>query len=115
MSKIYLKLYITGGTPCSRRALSCIRELCANQIVGAYQLEIIDVMERPELAEQSKVLATPTVIREVPPPERRVVGDLSDPVRVMSGLGLMPESWPRITPENEQGGVDDESVDGPLG
>ncbi|GIX48608.1 MAG: hypothetical protein KatS3mg131_2819 [Candidatus Tectimicrobiota bacterium] len=90
MSKYLLKLYITGRTPRSELAIRNLRRLCAEELQGQYELVIIDVLERPELAEAAKILATPTLSKELPPPLRRIIGDLSDRERVLLGLELLP-------------------------
>lgn len=86
--KYILKLYITGQTPRSERAMTNLRHLCEAQLAGRYELVVIDVLERPQLAEAEKILATPTLVREAPPPRRRIVGDLSDTAKVLMGLDL---------------------------
>lgn len=88
MDKYHLKLYITGQTPRSERAVANLRQLCEAEFPGEYDLTIIDVLERPQLAEDDKILATPTLIKTSPPPARRVIGDLTDRERVMAGLDL---------------------------
>lgn len=86
--KYILKLYITGQTPRSERAMTNLRRLCEAQLAGRYELVVIDVLERPQLAEAEKILATPTLVREAPPPRRRIIGDLSDTAKVLMGLDL---------------------------
>jgi circadian clock protein KaiB len=86
MDKYLLKLYVTGRTPRSQQAIDNLRSLIADN--ERYELEIIDVLEEPEKAEAHKVLATPTLVRELPPPLRRVIGDLSDRQQVLLGLEL---------------------------
>lgn len=86
--KYTLKLYITGQTPRSERAITNLRRLCETQLAGNYDVVVIDVLERPQLAEDEKILATPTLVREAPPPRRRIIGDLSDTAKVLTGLDL---------------------------
>lgn len=88
MSKYLLKLYITGQTARSHRAIANLRRICDEQLVDQYELIVIDVLERPQLAEDEKILATPTVVKELPTPMRRIIGDLSDSERVLVGLDL---------------------------
>jgi circadian clock protein KaiB len=88
MSKIILCLYVTGHTPTSERAIQNLRIICAEQLKYEYEVQVIDVLERPELAEKDKIMATPTLIRTLPPPLRRVIGDLSDTEKVLWGLDL---------------------------
>ena len=89
-NKFTLKLYITGHTPKSERAIANLRRICAGGLEGQYELIIIDVLECPQLAEDEKILATPTLIKELPPPLRRIIGDLSDKEKVLLGLDLEP-------------------------
>jgi len=88
MSLTILKLYITGHTARSEQAVANLRALCEQQLVDHYELIIIDVLEHPELAEQERILATPTLIKKMPPPLRRVIGDLSDTDKVLMSLDL---------------------------
>jgi circadian clock protein KaiB len=88
MEKHLLTLYVTGQTPRSQRAIAALRQLCEQELHGEYELTVIDVLEHPQLAEDQKILATPTVVKELPPPIRRIIGDLSDAERVLLGLDL---------------------------
>lgn len=88
MEKYLLKLYITGRTPRSQQAIDNLRGIMEAELAGRYELEIIDILEKPQLAEDEKILATPTLIKELPPPLRRVIGDLSDKEQVLLGLDL---------------------------
>lgn len=90
MDKFKLRLYITGKTPKSERAIANLKEICARALKGLYELQIIDVLENPHLAENEKILATPTLIKDLPPPLRRIIGDLSNSEKVLLGLDLMP-------------------------
>lgn len=90
MQKYRLKLYITGRSPRSQEAIDNLRGLLETEFPDSYELEIIDVLEDPQQAEEHKVLATPTLIKELPPPVRRVIGDLSDRHQVLLGLDLEP-------------------------
>ena len=83
-----LRLYITGMTPKSRRAVANITALCEAHLRGRYDLEVIDIYQQPALARREQIVAAPTLIKELPPPSRRLVGDLSDDGRVRLGLGL---------------------------
>lgn len=83
-----LKLYITGRTPRSERAIRNLQHICDNELQGRYEIDIIDVLERPQLAEDERILATPTLIKELPPPLRRIIGDLSDTDKVLLGLDI---------------------------
>jgi circadian clock protein KaiB len=86
--KIALKLYITGLTPKSERAIANMHRICEEELGGTYELIVIDILEHPQLAEDEKILATPTLIKELPPPLRRVIGDLSDTEKVLLGLDI---------------------------
>jgi circadian clock protein KaiB len=90
MEKYRLKLFITGQTSRSTRAIANLRRICEDALTD-YELDIIDVLERPQLAEDDRVLATPTLIKEFPPPVRRIIGDLSDTEKVLLGLELSLE------------------------
>ena len=97
MSNYLLKLYITGQTPRSRRAIDNLRRICEDELHGQYEMYVIDVLERPQLAEDEKILATPTVVKELPAPIRRIIGDLSDAEKVLLGLDLLPSQSPSAT------------------
>jgi circadian clock protein KaiB len=88
--KYTIKLYITGQTARSFRAIENLKRICDGDLKDQYDLVVIDVLERPQLAEDEKILATPTVVKELPPPIRRIIGDLSDTERVLLGLDLRP-------------------------
>jgi len=89
-----LKLYVTGTSPRTSVAIANLRRICDQELHGRYQLEIIDVQEHPQLAEDEKILATPTLIKQLPPPLRRVIGDLSDKDKVLLGLELQAVEKP---------------------
>jgi circadian clock protein KaiB len=88
MNKFLLKLYVTGDTPRAERAISNLRQICERELHGQYELIIIDVLENPQQAEEEKIMVTPTLVRELPPPRRRIIGDLTDTARVLLGLNL---------------------------
>lgn len=85
-----LKLYVTGQTIRSERAIGNLNRICEERLKGQCETTIIDVLERPQLAEEENILVTPTLIREKPRPARRVIGDLSDTEKVLIGLDLRP-------------------------
>lgn len=87
-NKYSFRLYITGHTPVSERAIINLRRICKREFGDTYSLSIIDVLEYPQLAEDEKIFATPTLIKELPPPCRRIVGDLSDENQFLSKLNL---------------------------
>ena len=84
-----LKLYVAGNTPNSMRALETLRNILETEFKGVYALKVIDVLKNPQLAEEDKILATPTLSKILPPPVRRIIGDLSDRERVLIGLDLL--------------------------
>ena len=83
---------MTGTSPRAQVAITNLERICAEELLGQYELEIIDVLEHPQRAEDEKILATPTLIKQLPPPLRRVIGDLSDKAKVLLGLEVRPES-----------------------
>jgi circadian clock protein KaiB len=83
-----LRLYVAGQTPKSLAALANLKRLCESELAGRYELEVIDLLEHPHLASRDEILAVPTVVRKLPPPIRKVIGDLSSKERVLVGLGL---------------------------
>jgi circadian clock protein KaiB len=87
--KYVLKLYVTGATPRSQAALKNLKKILNVDYKGAYALKVIDVMKQPKLAEDDKILATPTLIKILPPPVARIIGDLSDREKVLLGLDLV--------------------------
>ncbi|MCG8549278.1 MAG: circadian clock protein KaiB [Desulfobacterales bacterium] len=87
-----LKLYITGHTTASRRALENIRRICKEQLAGKYDLQVIDVLKEPQLAEADKIIATPTLVKKLPVPLRKIIGDLSNTDKVILGLDLIEPS-----------------------
>ncbi|MEA2762259.1 MAG: circadian clock protein KaiB [Gemmatimonadaceae bacterium] len=90
LSKYILTLYVTGTSPRTRIAIDNLNRICAQELDGRYDLEIVDVLEHPQRAEDEKILATPTLIKQLPPPLRRVIGDLSDKDKVLLGLEVRP-------------------------
>ena len=85
-----LRLYVAGATPGSQRAISNLRAICESELAGRYELEVIDVYQRPTLAAGEQIVAAPTLIKQLPLPVRTLVGDLSDRDRVLVGLDLRP-------------------------
>ena len=86
-----LKLYVAGNTPNSVRALKTLNNILEQEFQGVYALKVIDVLKNPQLAEEDKILATPTLAKVLPPPVRKIIGDLSDRERVLIGLDLLYE------------------------
>ena len=86
-----LRLYVAGQTAKSIAALANLRRYCEQHVPGRYQLEVIDLLQHPQLAEGDQILAIPTLVRKVPEPIRKVIGDLSNEERVLVGLDLRPK------------------------
>lgn len=85
-----LRLYVAGQTPRSLTAFANLKKLCDERLQGRYRIEVIDLMKNPQLARGDQILAIPTLIRKLPEPIRRIIGDLSDVDRVLVGLDLRP-------------------------
>ena len=85
-----MRLYIAGQTPKSLRALANLKQICEEYLAGKCHIEIIDLLENPQLASTDKILAVPTLIRKLPEPMRKIIGDLSNAERVLVGLDLRP-------------------------
>ncbi len=89
-----LKLYVAGNTPSSAKALRMLNNILEKDFQGVYALKVIDVCENPQLAEEDKISATPTLAKVLPPPVRKIIGDLSDRERVLMGLDLLYHNLP---------------------
>jgi circadian clock protein KaiB len=87
-AKYVLKLYVAGTTPFSLHAVANVKHLCEEHLKGSYELEVIDLYQQPILAKGEQIIATPTLIKKLPLPLRRVIGDLSDTERVLVGIDL---------------------------
>jgi len=88
-SRYKLRLFITGTTARSTRAIENMRRICEENLQGRYDLEVIDVYQNPEATRELQVVATPTLVKILPEPLRRIIGDLSDEERVLAGLDLI--------------------------
>ena len=86
-----LRLFVTGMTPRSTRAIRAVRDICQEKLEGRFQLEIIDVYQQPHMIQDEQIVATPTLVKYEPAPLRRIVGDMSDRFRLCHGLGLTSE------------------------
>ena len=86
-----LRLYVAGETPRSVAALANLRKICEEHLAGQYSIEVIDLLERPQLAQGEQIVAIPTLERRLPEPVRKIIGDLSNTERVLIGLDLRPE------------------------
>ena len=85
-----LRLYVAGQTPRSLTAFKNLKEICEEYLKGQYHIEVIDLMENPTLARGDQILAVPTLVRKLPQPIRKIIGDLSDTERVLVGLDIQP-------------------------
>ena len=85
-----LRLYVTGRSPNSVRAIENLQLACEQYLAGQYHIEIVDLLENPRLAADDQILAVPTLVKKLPPPIRKIVGDLSDTDRLLVGLQLRP-------------------------
>ena len=83
-----LKLYVAGQSPKSIRAIANLKKICEENLHGRYELEVIDLYQQPQLAQGDQIIAVPTLIKQLPPPSRRIIGDLSDTERVLVGLDI---------------------------
>lgn len=87
-----LRLYIAGQTPKSLAAVSNLHQICEQHLAGQYDIEVIDLLEKPQLAEGDKIVAIPTLVRMLPLPIRKIIGDLSDTEKTLVGLQLKPKA-----------------------
>lgn len=88
----YLRLYVAGQSPKSLRAFANLTSMCEDHLAGRYEIEVIDLVEEPSLSRGDDILAIPTLVRRLPPPERKIIGDLSNRERVLVSLRLKPQS-----------------------
>jgi len=85
-----LRLYVAGQTPKSITALANLKRLCEEHLAGQYRIEVIDLIKQPELARRDDIVVVPTLVRQLPPPIRKIIGDLSRVERVLVGLDVVP-------------------------
>ena len=90
-----LRLYVAGQTPRSLTAFANLKRICETHLKGRYRIEVIDLVEQPHLSKNDQILAIPTLVRRLPPPIRKIIGDLSDTESVLVGLDL--SSPPKVT------------------
>ena len=83
-----LKLYVAGQSPKSITAIANLNQICKENLHGHYELEVIDLYKHPQMAKDDQIIAVPTLIRKLPPPLSRIIGDLSDTERVLEGLNI---------------------------
>jgi circadian clock protein KaiB len=86
-----LRLYVAGQTPKSLTALANLKRLCEQNLAGRYTIEVIDLVQNPQLARKDQILAIPTLVRRLPEPFRRIIGDLSNSEKVLVGLDVRPQ------------------------
>ena len=89
--KYVLRLFVTGATPRSMRAISSLKEICEEHLKGRYELEVLDLYKYPKLAKGEQIIGVPTLIKKLPLPIRRLVGELSDTEKVLFGLDIKPK------------------------
>ena len=92
-----LRLFIAGTTPASSRAVETLRAICEEHLLGRYELEVVDVFQQPVLARDEQIIAVPTLLKKVPAPLRRIVGDLSNEHHVLVGLDIKPKQHGKKT------------------
>lgn len=85
-----LRLYVAGATPKSVAAFANLKKLCEEHLAGKYRIEVIDLVKKPQLAKDDQILAVPTLVRKLPEPIKKIIGDLSNTERVLVGLDLRP-------------------------
>jgi circadian clock protein KaiB len=90
VEQFILRLYVAGESPKSLAAFANLRKICETHLAGRYEIEVIDLLERPQLARGDEIIAIPTLVRKLPEPITKVIGDLSDTERVLVGLQLIP-------------------------
>jgi circadian clock protein KaiB len=88
----HLRLYVAGQTPKSLAAFANLKAICEEHLAGKYDIEVIDLIENPSLAAGDQILAIPTLVRQLPEPIRKIIGDLSNTEKVLVGLDLLPAS-----------------------
>jgi len=91
-SRYVLRLYTAGQTPKSVLAITNIKRICEEELQGQYDLQVIDLYQQPHLAEGEQIIALPTLVKKLPPPLRRIIGDMSNTERVLVGLDLYKET-----------------------
>jgi len=99
-----LRLFVTGTTPRSARAIQNLRGICEEKLQGRYDLEVVDIYQHPEQAKPDQIIVAPTLIKKLPLPVRRLIGDLSDEERVLAGLDILPRD-PKPNPPRDDHGL----------
>ena len=88
--QVTLRLFVSGMTPSSMRAIQNLEQICQQYLDGHYQLEIIDIYQHPEVIREEQIIAAPTLVKKLPLPLRRFIGDLSDKEKILVGLDILP-------------------------
>jgi circadian clock protein KaiB len=96
-----LRLFVTGTTPRSARAIQNITAICEDNLRGRYDLEVIDIYQHPEHVKSEQIVVTPTLVKQFPLPLRKLIGDLSDTKRVLDALDIVPRQVSEVRPEKE--------------
>jgi circadian clock protein KaiB len=96
-----LRLYVAGSTPRSTSAVEALKSICEEHLRGRYKLSVIDVYQQPVLARDEQIIAVPTLVKQLPLPMRRILGDLSNKQRVLLGLDLKPERHEKKRPRKK--------------
>ena len=91
-AKYVLRLYVTGMTPKSTRAIANVQKICEEHLAGRYELKVVDIYQQLKLAQGEQIIATPTLIKKLPLPLRRLIGDMSDTERFLVGIDLKPKN-----------------------
>jgi circadian clock protein KaiB len=91
-AKYVLRLYVTGMTPKSTQAIANVEKLCKEHLAGRYELKVIDIYQQPKLIQGEQIIATPTLIKKLPLPLRKLIGDMSDTERFLVGIDLKPKN-----------------------
>jgi circadian clock protein KaiB len=86
--RLQLRLYVAGQTPRSIAALANLKQVCEERVPGKYKIEVIDLLKKPQLASGDQILAVPTLVRSLPPPIRKIIGDLSNKEKLLIGLDI---------------------------
>jgi circadian clock protein KaiB len=95
-----LRLFVAGTTPNSRRAIENVRKICEEHLKGRYELEIIDIYQQPLLAKEGQIVAAPTLVKNLPPPLRKFIGDMSNKEKILLGLDMLSKKKPSDSKEN---------------
>ena len=92
-AKYVLRLYVTGMTPKSTHAIANVKKLCETYLAGRYELEVVDIYQQPKPAKGEQIIATPTLVKKLPLPLRKLIGDMSDTDRFLVGIDLKPKEF----------------------